>query len=174
MLSNKYNINTSVILSLLIAKSDNSMNIMNNKFWEFKKLVLPQHVDHAGVMWHGIYLNWLEEARIDALKKAGIKYVDFLQQGFELPVYNIQIKYLLPIKIGQEIIIKSSFNINKGPRINIDSKLFSRRDICHTQATLDLILINKDTFKVIRKRPKHLNVYFDNLVKVIIENKNND
>ena len=26
--------------------------------WTIEKIVLPQHVDHAGVMWHGKYFNW--------------------------------------------------------------------------------------------------------------------
>ena len=44
---------------------------MNSKLkkWELIKLVLPQHTDQAGVMWHGCYLNFLEEARINALDK---------------------------------------------------------------------------------------------------------
>ena len=29
---------------------------MNSKpVWKIEKIVLPQHADHAGVMWHGIY-----------------------------------------------------------------------------------------------------------------------
>ena len=34
---------------------------MNSKpVWKIEKIVLPQHADHAGVMWHGKYFNWLE------------------------------------------------------------------------------------------------------------------
>jgi len=40
----------------------------NRKLWELKKKVLPQHTDHAGVMWHGYYLKSLEESRLDAMK----------------------------------------------------------------------------------------------------------
>ena len=25
--------------------------------WKIEKIVLPQHADHAGVMWHGTYFN---------------------------------------------------------------------------------------------------------------------
>ena len=35
--------------------------------WRLCKRVLPQHTDHAGVMWHGAYVAWLEEARVEAL-----------------------------------------------------------------------------------------------------------
>ena len=40
-----------------------------NNIWKINKIVLPHDSDHAGVMWHGKYFNWLEEARIDALSK---------------------------------------------------------------------------------------------------------
>ena len=40
---------------------------MNSKpVWKIEKIVLPQDADHAGVMWHGKYFNWLEESRINA------------------------------------------------------------------------------------------------------------
>ena len=46
---------------------------MNSKpVWKIKKIVLPQDADHAGVMWHGKYFNWLEESRINALSEVGI------------------------------------------------------------------------------------------------------
>jgi len=135
----------------------------SNKVWELKKKVLPQHTDHAGVMWHGIYLNWLEESRIDSFGKAGITYTQLLNKGFEMPVYKVEIKYLVPIKIGEEIIVKSSFIINKGPRIKVNSNFTNlRKKIC-AEASIHVVLINKENFKVIRKMPNFLNIYLKNL-----------
>ena len=142
----------------------------NKKIWEFKKSVLPQHVDHAGVMWHGTYLNWLEEARIDSLNKAGISYIELLKKGYEMPVYDLQIKYHKPLKIGDKITIKSVFDINKGPKIKINSKFYCKNDIFSTEAFLDLVLIDKKTFKIIRKRPKFIDLYFKNLNEGINQN----
>ena len=135
----------------------------SNKVWELKKKVLPQHTDHAGVMWHGTYLNWLEESRIDSFGKAGITYTQLLNKGFEMPVYKVEIKYLVPIKIGEEIIVKSSFIINKGPRIKVNSNFTNlRKKIC-AEACIHVVLINKENFKVIRKMPNFLNIYLKNL-----------
>ena len=50
------------------------MSSTNNR-WILTKTVLPQHTDHAGVMWHGSYLNFLEEGRIDALDKKNIQAI---------------------------------------------------------------------------------------------------
>ena len=135
------------------------------KSWELKKKVLPQHTDHAGVVWHGTYLNWLEESRIDSIGKAGIRYIELLNRGFEMPVYKIEIKYLMPIMIGDEIIVKSSFIINKGPRIKVNSKFTSLSKKIHAEASIDIVLINKETFKVVRKRPLFLEHCLNNLRK---------
>ena len=139
------------------------MNSINP--WELKKKVLPQHTDHAGVMWHGTYLNWLEESRIDSIGKAGIKYIELLNRGFEMPVYKIEIKYLMPIMIGDEIIIKSSFITNQGPRIKVNSTITNLKNEIHAGASIDIVLINKETFKVVRKRPLFLEHCLNNLRK---------
>ena len=135
------------------------------KSWELKKKVLPQHTDHAGVVWHGTYLNWLEESRIDSISKAGIKYIELLNRGFEMPVYKIEIKYLMPIMIGDEIIIKSYFFTNQGPRIKVNSTLTNLMNKIHAEASVDIVLINKETFKVVRKRPDFFENYLNNLRK---------
>ena len=135
------------------------------KTWDLKKMVLPQHTDHAGVMWHGTYLNWLEESRIDSFNKAGIQYIELLNKGFEMPVYKLEIKYLIPILIGEEIIVKSSFIIDKGPRIKVNSTFINLQNQIHTEANIDIVLINKESFKAVRKRPDFLEDYFNKLRK---------
>ena len=137
----------------------------SSKHWELKKKVLPQHTDHAGVMWHGTYLNWLEESRIDSFDKTGIKYIELLNRGFEMPVYKIEMKYLIPITIGEEIIVKSFFITTKGPRIKINSIFTDTSKKIYAEATIDIVLINKETFKVVRKSPDFLENYLNNLIK---------
>ena len=82
----------------------------NKKEWKSTKTVLPQHTDHAGVMWHGCYFNFLEEARIDALNKVGNSYSDLSKLGFEIPVTSAQIKYKISFVHGEKILLISQFN----------------------------------------------------------------
>ena len=122
--------------------------------WIIRKEVMPQHTDHAGVLWHGYYLNWLEEARIDALSKVGIKYIDLIKDGYEMPVVSIEIKYKSPILHGEEILIESEFVINESPRIKINSNFIGRNNTITTSSSIDLVLINKENFSIVRKKPK--------------------
>ena len=79
-------------------------SIINKKDWKLSKIVLPQHTDHAGVMWHGSYLNFLEEGRIDALKKVGMSYSSLSQAGFEIPVISVKIRYKISFIHGETIL----------------------------------------------------------------------
>ena len=56
--------------------------------WRLIKCVLPQHTDHAGVMWHGAYVSWLEEARIHALSNVGLNYKEISNEGFKIKYFR--------------------------------------------------------------------------------------
>ena len=102
---------------------------MNSKpVWKIEKIVLPQHADHAGVMWHGKYFNWLEESRINALSEVGISYFELTKNGLDLPLINTSIKYKSPLFLGEKITIESEFNIDKSPRINVISKFHNKKN----------------------------------------------
>ena len=130
------------------------------KIWKIEKLVLPQHSDHAGVMWHGTYFDWLEEGRINALSKAGINYVDLIENGFELPLIDASIKYILPIYLGDNITIESLFDIGKSPKIKINSKFIDKHNKVLTIAVVNLVLVDKQNFSIIRKRPDFISKAF--------------
>tara|TARA_Y100001978_G_C23360657_1_gene276343 strand:+ start:72 stop:500 length:429 start_codon:yes stop_codon:yes gene_type:complete len=131
--------------------------------WVIRKETLPQHTDHAGVLWHGYYFNWLEEARIDALSKVGLKYIDLIKNGYEMPVVNIEIRYKSPIFHGELILIESRFLINESPRINIKSDFICRNNSIKTSSSIDLVLMNKENFTIVRKKPKFLLEALNNL-----------
>ena len=111
-------------------------------------------------MWHGSYFNWLEEGRINALSKAGINYFDLTKYGFEMPLVDASIKYILPICLGDKILIETIFKISKSPKININSKLINENRKVTTIADVNLVLVNKNNFSIIRKRPDFISKAF--------------
>ena len=128
--------------------------------WKINKTVLPQHSDHAGVMWHGTYFNWLEEARINALSKVGIEYFDLTKKGFELPLIDASIKYIFPLNLGDNITIETIFDIGKSPKIKIQSKFINKSRKVMTLSEVSLVLVNKNNFSIIRRRPDFLSKAF--------------
>ena len=137
--------------------------MIKKNYWRIRKETLPQHTDHAGVLWHGYYFNWLEEARLDALSKVGLRYIDLIKDGYEMPVISIDIKYKSPIFHGELILIESEFFINGSPRINVKSNFFGTNNKLVTSSNIDLVLINKENFSIARKKPKFLLEALNNL-----------
>ena len=134
--------------------------MISKPVWKIEKIVLPQHADHAGVMWHGTYFNWLEESRIKALLEVGISYFELTKNGLDLPLINTSIKYKTPLFLGEKITIQSLFNIQKSPRINVISKFLNKEKEILTIAEVNLVLIDKHNFSIIRKRPDFLSEAF--------------
>ena len=134
-----------------------SQDILVNP-WVIKKQVLPQHTDHAGVMWHGSYLHWLEEARIEALFSSGTLYRDLSADGFEMPVVSLNIKYISPLKHGETALLKSTVLPPKGVRWTWLTKILKDDESKIAEAKIELVLVkkNKDDFRVVRQIPDHL------------------
>ena len=84
--------------------------------WRLCKRVLPQHTDHAGVMWHGAYVAWLEEARVEALAAAGLSYSAMAGMGLEMPVVSMTVAYRRSIRHGDQIVLESQCGSQSGVR----------------------------------------------------------
>ena len=107
-----------------------------------------------------LYFNWLEKASVNALSKVGINYVNLTKNGFELPLIDTSIKYISPLFLGDIITIETIFKISKSPKIKIHSKFINKRKKVMTIAEVNLVLINKNSFSIIRKRPDFISIAF--------------
>ena len=128
---------------------------MSNNPWIIKKLVLPQHTDHAGVMWHGSYLNWLEEARVDALEKVGLSYSTLSNEGFELPVVELNIKYKKSLNHGDQVLLKSWQLNREGIRILWKTIFIKSDGTSSAESIVSLVLIERINFnfRIVRQVP---------------------
>ena len=126
-----------------------------NKQWELIKTVLPQHTDHAGVMWHGSYLNFLEEVRIDALDKVGISYSELSKKGFEIPVISIQIRYKISLIHGEKVFLKSQFKLENKIRLTCKTLFLKANGDIGAEAIIGLVVVRKinDSIKLVRELP---------------------
>ena len=119
------------------------MSSIINKWWKLNKTVLPQHTDHAGVMWHGSYINFLEEGRIDALNKVGISYSELSKKGFEIPVISINMKYKISFIHGETLILKSQFKIENKIRLNCKTLFLKLNGDIAAEAKTGLVVARK-------------------------------
>ena len=138
-----------------------------NKPWQLIKTVLPQHTDHAGIMWHGVYLNFLEEGRIDALNKVGLSYSKLSEKGYEIPVVSIQLRYKRSFIHGEKVIIESEFKLKNKIRLTCKTLFLKSNGDIGAEAIIGLVLVKKtdSTKKIVRELPTQLKNIFSLLVK---------
>ena len=111
--------------------------------WRLRRRVLPQHTDHAGVMWHGAYLAWLEEARVEALAASGLAYSELSLRGLELPVVELSIQYLLPLRHGDLVELISQVTPRRGVKLGWQSRFVSAGGTLAAQARVQLVLVER-------------------------------
>ena len=129
--------------------------LTNKKQWKLIKTVLPQHTDHAGLMWHGSYFNFLEEGRIEALNKVGITYSKLSKKGYEIPVISAKIKYKISFTHGERVLLISQFNLVNKIRLNCKTSFLKANGDIGAEALLELVFVRKenDSIKLVRKLP---------------------
>ena len=138
------------------------MSSTNNR-WRLTKTVLPQHTDHAGVMWHGSYLNFLEEGRIDALDKIGHSYPKLSEKGFEIPVVSIQLRYKISFIHGEKILLASQFKLENKIRLTCKTLFLKSNGDVASEAVIGLVIVKKinDSLNLVRELPVQVrNIFF--------------
>ena len=62
-------------------------------------------MDPMGVVWHGNYVNYFEQARSALLAKIGLTYTDMQQRGHYWPVVKLRCKYIKSATLNQRLAI---------------------------------------------------------------------
>jgi acyl-CoA thioester hydrolase len=115
---------------------------MEPRPWTLRRRVLPQHTDHAGVMWHGSYLAWLEEARVEALAAVGLEYSALSARGLELPVVSLAIDYRQALLHGDLVELRSAVEPRRGVSMPWRSWFVRADGAIAAQARVELVLVD--------------------------------
>jgi len=70
---------------------------------------VPFHdVDLAGVVWHGHYVKYLENARWAVMDRIGFGLQAMLTSGFIWPVVGLEVKYIRAARYGERLRVQAS------------------------------------------------------------------
>jgi acyl-CoA thioester hydrolase len=65
-------------------------------------------IDIVGVMWHGHYLKYLENARWALMNQIGFGFEAMNASGFAWPIVEMHVKYVHAAKLGDELRVRAS------------------------------------------------------------------
>lgn len=72
------------------------------------QLKIPfQDVDVMGIVWHGNYLRYFEEARAELLDKVDYGYFQMKESGYAWPIVDARVKYIKPLHLQQIVRVKA-------------------------------------------------------------------
>jgi acyl-CoA thioester hydrolase len=124
--------------------------------WICRKQVLPQHTDHAGVLWHGSYVAWLEEARVQALAEAGLAYAELSAHGLELMVVDLQLRYLKALHHGEVVELHSWLRPQSGVRLPFLTRFIKADGALAAEALVTLAMVDRQRGRLQRHPPSML------------------
>ncbi|WP_013323892.1 acyl-CoA thioesterase [Gloeothece verrucosa] len=134
--------------------TDQGLRASTETWFEYPIRVQPHHTDYEGVAWHGTYLTWMEEARVECLRSMGINYADLVKIGCVLPVVELSLRYHRPLKLGEQAIVKTRMDEIAGVRIHWDYKIQSSDDQqLYLTGRVTLVAIDSEKGKVMRQLP---------------------
>lgn len=139
-------------------ESTNTLQTLSNRpidnWFEYPVRVHPHHTDCAGIVWHGSYIAWMEEARIECLRLFGIDYADLVALGCELPVVELNIRYHRALRFGMTAVVKTRMVGMDGVRIKWEYQIQSLdgQDLFVT-AQVTLVAIDREKGKIMRQLP---------------------
>ncbi|MGM0508767.1 MAG: acyl-CoA thioesterase [Fusobacteriota bacterium] len=73
--------------------------------------------DKMGRVYHANFLNWLEEARTEYIREYGVSYKSIEDKGYYLPIREVNIKYINPVKYDEEVKIITT--VEKVTRVKV-------------------------------------------------------
>ncbi len=114
----------------------------------------PHHTDYSGGVWHGSYLVWMEEARVEYLRSIGISFADLVALGCDLPVVDLSIRYHRPVQMGMEAVVRARMLQMDGVRINWDYRIQSpNAEELYVTAQVTLVAVDREKGKIMRQLP---------------------
>lgn len=109
-------------------------------------IVRYAETDAMGVVHHATYPIWFEVARTDYIKQLGLSYAEMERGGVMIPVTAISVKYHLPARYDDRLLIESWITRLTPARVEFAYKL-TRDGVLLTEGTSSHAFVSSETFK---------------------------
>lgn len=87
---------------------------------EIESEVRFDEVDMLGIVWHGKYISYIEEARVALGDKYGMGYLDFYRNSFAAPIKKIDVDYCIPMRFKDKFKVIAIWHWCPSARINME------------------------------------------------------
>jgi acyl-CoA thioester hydrolase len=91
---------------------------------EVRRRVHFSEVDAMGIVWHGRYSLYFEEAAEELGRRCGLSYKDFHEAGLRAPIVEFHTDYFKSLYLGEEFTARAALIWHEGARLNTEYGLY--------------------------------------------------
>lgn len=103
--------------------------------------------DQMGFVYYGVYAQYYEVGRVEAMRSLGFSYREMEESGVLMPVINLTINYKKPAKYDDELRIVTSVTEMPGVRITFHYECFNQHNDLLNTGSVTLVFIDKEKNK---------------------------
>ncbi len=100
-----------------------------------------EEVDPLGIVWHGRYASYFEDARVALTDRYGIGYLDFHGKGVLAPIRKFHVDYLRSLRFRETFTVEAVLHWTEATRLNMEFVLRNEaREVTTTGYTVQMML----------------------------------
>jgi acyl-CoA thioester hydrolase len=113
--------------------------------YKVERRVRFEEVDALGIVWHGRYSSFFEDARAGLGERYGVGYMDFYRHKVVAPIKRLYIDYDRPLKFEERFMIEAILHWSDAARINVEFIIRDNRErVTTTGYTVQMMLDFKE------------------------------
>lgn len=105
--------------------------------------------DQMGVVYYGVYPQYFELGRVEAMRELGMTYREMEEKGTMLPVKHLEINYHGSARYDDLLTIKTKITELPGVKITFDHEVRNEAGELLTTGNVVLVFVSSET-----RRPK--------------------
>lgn len=101
--------------------------------------------DQMSVVYYGIYPQYFEVGRVEAMRALGLTYREMENEGIIMPVIKLEVKYSKPALYDQELSIHTFIKEEPVSRITFQHEIYNPSGELLTTGMVQLVFVTKET-----------------------------
>jgi len=102
-----------------------------------------EETDPLGIVWHGRYPGYFEDARVALGERYGVGYLDFYNNGVVAPIKKMHLDYYRPLRLMENFTIEAILHWSDATRVNYEFIIRDSEDIVATTGYSVQVFLNK-------------------------------
>ena len=103
--------------------------------------------DQMGFVYYGVYAQYYEVGRVEAMRSLGFSYKEMEESGILMPVINLNINYKKPALYDDEVRIVTTVKQMPSVRITFEYECYNQKNDLLNTGSVTLVFIDKSKNK---------------------------